>query len=119
YIRYFGGTWGIVLQVTFLFGAAMLLIAIMFSGTLRSQLRVFVSKNFFSYRYDYREEWLRFTRTLSEDEPGIDLRGRSIHAIAELVDSPGGALWLAPEAGAFERVAHWNMPDAGGSVPVG
>jgi putative PEP-CTERM system histidine kinase len=118
YIRFFGGTWGGVLQVTFLFGAAMLLVAIMFSGTLRSELRVFVSKNFFSYRYDYREEWLRFTRTLSEDELGIDLRGRSIHAIAELVDSPGGALWLAPEAGAFERVAHWNMPAATGSVPT-
>ena len=25
----------------------------------------FVGKHFFSYRYDYREEWLRFTRTLS------------------------------------------------------
>jgi putative PEP-CTERM system histidine kinase len=119
YIRYFGGTWGTVLQLTFLFGAAMLLVAIMFSGTLRSQLRVFVSKNFFSYRYDYREEWLRFTRRLSEDELGTDLRGRSIHAIAELVDSPGGALWLTPEAGAFERVAHWNMPAEAGSVPAG
>jgi len=118
YIRYFGGTWGSVLQVTFLFGAAMLLIAIMFSGTLRAHLRVFVAKNFFSYRYDYREEWLGFTRTLSEGEPGIDLRERSIQAIAGLVDSPGGALWLASEAGAFERVAHWNMPAAGGSVPT-
>src|SRR6185436_15582790 len=106
------------LLLTFLFGAAMLLIAIMFSGTLRAHLRVFVAKNFFSYRYDYREEWLGFTRTLSEGEPGIDLRERSIQAIAGLVDSPGGALWLASEAGAFERVAHWNMPAAGGSVPT-
>lgn len=114
YIRYFGGTWGAALQVTFLFGAALLLFVILFSGTLRARLKVFLSKNFFSYRYDYREEWLRFTQTLSQGEVGVQLRERSIQAIAELVDSPGGALWLAPDSGAFERVAHWNMSTAQG-----
>jgi len=109
YIRYFGGRWGAVLQIMFLFGAILLLIVILFSGTLRARLKVFLSKNFFSYRYDYREEWLRFTRTLSEGEPGVRLRERSIQAIAELVDSPGGGLWLAPDSGAFEQVARWNM----------
>jgi len=114
YIRYFGGSWGAVLQVTFLFGAVVLLFMILFSGTLRARLKVFLSKNFFSYRYDYREEWLRFTRTLSEGEPGVQLYERSIEAIAELVDSPGGALWLSRDAGVLEQVAHWNMPSAKG-----
>ena len=98
----------------FLFGAILLLIVILFSGTLRARLKVFLSKNFFSYRYDYREEWLRFTRTVSEGEPGVRLRERSIQAIAELVDSPGGGLWLAPDSGAFEQVARWNMPSITG-----
>ena len=110
YVRYVGGTWGGVLQVTFLFGAVLLLLVMMFSGTLRARLKVFLSKNFFNYRYDYREEWLRFTRTLSEGEPGIQLRERSIQAIAELVDSPGGILWLSQDTGELEQVAHWNMP---------
>ena len=117
YIRYFGGSWGAVLQVTFLFGALLLLLVIFFSGTLRARLKVFLSKNFFNYRYDYREEWLRFTRTLSEGEPGVQLRESSIEAIAELVDSPGGALWLSQDPGAFEQVAHWNMPSAKGAEP--
>ena len=110
YVRYVGGTWGGVLQVTFLFGAVLLLFVMMFSGTLRARLKVFLSKNFFNYHYDYREEWLRFTRTLSEGEPGIQLRERSIQAIAELVDSPGGVLWLSQDTGELEQVAHWNMP---------
>jgi putative PEP-CTERM system histidine kinase len=114
YIRYFGGSWGAMLQVTFLFGAVLLLFAILFSGTLRARLKVFLSKNFFSYRYDYREEWLHFTGTLSEGEPGVQLYERSIQAIAELVDSPGGALWLSQDEGVFEQVAHWNMPSAKG-----
>ncbi len=110
YIRYFGGNWGTVLQVTFLFAALQLLFVILFSGTFRARLKVFLSKNFFSYRYDYREEWLRFTRALSEGEPGVQLRERSIQAIADLVDSPGGVLWLAGESGAMEPAANWNMP---------
>ena len=110
YVRYVGGTWGGVLQVTFLFGAMLLLFVMMFSGTLRARLKVFLSKNFFNYHYDYREEWLRFTRTLSEGEPGIQLREHSIQAIAELVDSPGGVLWLSQDTGQLEQVAHWNMP---------
>lgn len=114
YIRYFGGSWGAVLQVTFLFGAVLLLFVILFSGTLRARLKVFLSKNFFSYHYDYREEWLRFTRTLSEGEPGVQLYERSVQAIAELVDSSGGALWLSQDVGVFEQVAHWNMPSAKG-----
>ncbi|OGA44081.1 MAG: histidine kinase [Betaproteobacteria bacterium RIFCSPLOWO2_12_FULL_63_13] len=114
YIRYFGGSWGVVLQVTFLFGALLLLFVILASGTLRARLRVFLNKNFFSYHYDYREEWLRFTRTLSEGEPGLQLRERSIQAIAELVDSPSGALWLSQDLGAFEPVARWNMAAAKG-----
>lgn len=32
------------------------------SGSMRARLRVQVGKHFFSYRYDYREEWLRFTK---------------------------------------------------------
>ncbi|MBA2690328.1 MAG: PEP-CTERM system histidine kinase PrsK, partial [Burkholderiales bacterium] len=114
YIRYFGGQWGPVFQVTFLMGALILLMVVLFSGTARARVKVFLSKHFFSYRYDYREEWLRFTRTLSEGEPGVQLRERSITAIAELVESPGGALWLKSDTGGFERVAHWNFPRAAG-----
>jgi hypothetical protein len=58
WVRFFGGSWGKTLQVAFVFAALLFLGAVVFSGTLRSRLRVFVSKHFFSYRYDYRQEWL-------------------------------------------------------------
>ena len=117
YIRVFGGGWGRVIQVVFLFGAVVLLVVLMFSGTLRARLKVFLSKHFFNYRYDYREEWLNFTQTLSEGEPGIRIRERSIQAIARLVESPGGALWVTHEHQGYTRIAHWNMPQAGGIHP--
>ena len=117
YFRFFGGSWGTVMQVTFLFGAVILLLAVLFSGTLRSWLRVFISKHFFSYNYDYREEWLRFTRTLSEGGQGLE--ERAIQALAQLVESPGGALWVCRESGRCEPVAHWNINATGRLESVG
>lgn len=115
YLRFFGGNWGTVLQAVFLFGAVILLLGVLFSGTLRSWLKVFISKHFFNYNYDYREEWLRFTRALSE--VGNGLGERTIQAVAELVESPGGALWVRRDSGSCEPVAHWNMPLATGGEP--
>ena len=115
YIRYFGGDWGGIFQTVFLFGALVMLIVVMFSGTMRAYMRVFLSKHFFAYRYDYREEWLRFTRSLSEGEPGVHLREHTIRAIATLVDCPAGALWLRGEKSEYQCVAHWNMTAATGA----
>jgi putative PEP-CTERM system histidine kinase len=108
YLRFSGGDWGTVLQVAFFFGALILLFGVLFSGTIRSWLKITISKHFFSYNYDYREEWLRFTGTLSEGE--LRLEERIIQALAQLVESPGGALWIKKESGNYEPVTHWNMP---------
>ena len=108
YLRYVGGSWGTVMQAAFLFGALVLLVVILFSGTFRAWLKVFISKHFYSYNYDYREEWLRFTRTLSEHGPGLGVR--TIQAVAELVESPGGVLFLRAESGAFMPDAYLHVP---------
>ena len=109
YVRYFGGSWGKTLQVGFIFAALVVLGWLFSSGALRSKLRVFINKNFFSYRYDYREEWLRFTDLLARRDPGLSHEQRSIQALANLVESPGGALWLRVDGG-YSQAARWNMP---------
>lgn len=118
YIRLYGGEWGAVLQYVFLFGAGVLLLVVVFSGAVRARLKVFLSKHFFRYRYDYREEWLRFTRLLTSGEPGQQVCERSIEAIARLVESPAGVLWLRKEDGAFYRAAYWNWSDLNGTLPA-
>jgi putative PEP-CTERM system histidine kinase len=116
YLRYVGGSWGTVMQAAFLFGALILLVVILFSGTFRAWLKVFISKHFYSYNYDYREEWLRFTRTLSEDGPGLGVR--TIQAVGELVESPGGVLFLRAESGDFEPEAYCQVPARSVSEPA-
>jgi len=118
YLRLFGGEWGNVVQTVFIFAAAMLLVLLMFSGTLRARLRVFLSKHFFSYRYDYREEWLKFTRTLTEGQPGEQLCERTVEALARLVESPGGALWMREGNAGYLRASHWNWADLNGAEPA-
>ena len=118
YLRLFGGEWGDVVQTVFIFAAAMLLVLLMFSGTLRARLRVFLSKHFFSYRYDYREEWLNFTRTLTEDQAGEQLCERAVEALARLVESPGGALWMREGDAGYQRASHWNWADLQGTEPA-
>ena len=111
YLRFVGGEWGSLMQLAFLFGASVLLVSVLFSGSFRAWLRVFISKHFFRYSYDYRDEWLSFTRTLSQQGPGLGVR--SIQALAALVESPGGALWMrrdAQDAARFEPIAHWELP---------
>lgn len=118
YLRLFGGEWGDVVQTVFIFAAAMLLVLLMFSGTLRARLRVFLSKHFFSYRYDYREEWLNFTRTLTEGRPGEQLCERAVEALARLLESPGGALWMREGDAGYQRASHWNWADLQGVEPA-
>jgi len=118
YLRLFGGAWGDVVQTVFVFAAAMLLVLLMFSGALRARLRVFLSKHFFSYRYDYREEWLKFTRTLTEGRPGEQLCERAVEALAKLLESPGGALWMRESPGSYLRASHWNWADIQGAEPA-
>jgi putative PEP-CTERM system histidine kinase len=110
YVRYFGGSWGKTVQAVLLFGALLLLAVVVFSGTVRSRLRVFVGKHFFPYRYDYREEWLRFTGRLSSPSQNLTLQQQCIRALADLVESPGGVLWLRNSHG-FVPAARWNMQE--------
>lgn len=112
YIRIYGGTWGNVVQAIFLFGAGLVLVVLLFSGQMQARLRVFLNKHFFNYKYDYREEWLRLINTLSAGEPSVPLRERAIEALANIMDSPGGALWWRRDANAFELIAQWNMSEA-------
>jgi putative PEP-CTERM system histidine kinase len=108
YIKFYGGTWGKAAQIIFVFSALAVLISLLFSVHLRSRLRVFLSKHFFNYKYDYRDEWLRFINTLADGDLDERLRERVVKAIADIVDSGGGTLWLKDDASLYRAVAQWQ-----------
>ncbi|HNC53085.1 MAG TPA: PEP-CTERM system histidine kinase PrsK [Accumulibacter sp.] len=120
YVRFFGGEWGRALQLALLFAALLVLVGLTFSGSMRARLRVQVGKHFFSYRYDYREEWLRFTQTLSSQGGFAGMGRHVVRGLADMVESPGGALWLKDPSGRFfAQAACWNMPASPATEDVG
>ena len=110
YVRYFGGEWGRALQVGVVFSALIALMVLALSASFRAKLRVLVGKHFFRYRYDYREEWLKFTQTLSSNNAPQDMGQQVVRALADMLDSPGGGLWMKSTGeSAFRQTAHWNQ----------
>lgn len=119
YVRFFGGSWGGALQVVLLFAALLFLALVLLSGSMRARLRVFLGKNFFSYRYDYRLEWLRFTAMLSSQSTPQEVNGLVVRGLADMVESPGGGLWFkALGDDQYVQSAAWNLPETGVREPI-
>jgi putative PEP-CTERM system histidine kinase len=119
YVRYFGGEWGRALQVGLVFFGLISLIFLAMSGSMRASLKVFLGKHFFRYRYDYREEWLKFTNTLSHRNSPREMGEQVVRGLAEMLESPAGALWMRQHGkDCFTQSAYWNMRPSEGSEAV-
>jgi len=106
-LRAVGGDWGRLLQIGFVFAGVLLLCVVLLSGRFRAWGRVQINKNFFAYKYDYRQEWLRFIATLAGSGEGT-LPERVVRAVGQLVDSPAGGLFTREEGSDFALAARWN-----------
>ena len=108
YIRLFGGTWGGVFQLAFLFLSLLLLAALLVSGQARARLKVFLSKHFFKNKYDYREEWLKFNAALSTGaEHGVP-KDNIVRAFADILQAPRGVMWVRQSSDHFQPAATFN-----------
>jgi putative PEP-CTERM system histidine kinase len=118
-LNVFGEAWTGVARTLVAFAALVALVTLASSGRLRARLRVVVTKHFYRYRYDYRTEWLQLTELLARPErpgdPDDTASQRALAGLAALVDSPGGALWLRAEDGAFACDATSGVP---GRAPI-
>ena len=109
YLRTKGGDNGTVLAILLGFGSIVGFAVILSSRTVRSRFTTFINENFFSYKYDYRLEWQNFIRAVSQwQDDNVPLG--VLRTLAELLDSPGGALWVWRESwNRFMPVAHWSF----------
>jgi putative PEP-CTERM system histidine kinase len=112
--RYLGGAeWGGVAEISLIFAGLVTIAVLLTSRSTRSRLRGLLVDHFFSHRYDYRREWMRCIATLSAPDAYVALHTRVIRALAEVVDSPGGMLFLRERGDvAFQWAGSWNMPAA-------
>ncbi len=121
-VRSFGTGWGAVAEVGLLCGGVITVAVLLSSGSGRSRIRAAFVDPFFAERYDYRREWLRCIDTLAGAGNGAPLHARVIRTVAQVVDSPGGVLFLREPAGeggdAFPWAGSWNMPAVALPLPA-
>src|SRR5690606_33582719 len=108
YILAYGGSWAEVAGIVFIVAAIGFVALLMVSPSTRARVRAFLMKTFFQYKYDYRKGWLRFISTLSET--GLEnVPATAIRAVAQIVNRPGGLVWLQERAGeAYLPVGAWR-----------
>jgi signal transduction histidine kinase len=67
-----GGNWLEVAQVALLVAMSAATIVLVPSSKARRWLSVTLQKHLFQHRYDYRQEWLRFTATIGSDSAPLE-----------------------------------------------
>ena len=109
YVQLNKAEWSDALQmVLFVFSIICLCLAAT-SRSIRANIQVFVNKNFFRYKYDYRHVWLNLIKTLSNASAKEDFYLHSLKAAANVFASRGGALWLKNESGQLQVVSTWRV----------
>jgi putative PEP-CTERM system histidine kinase len=119
--RRLGADWGMLAEASLLFGGCITIAVLATSGSARSQLRSLVVDHFFARRYDYQREWTRCIATLSAAGSYVSLYKRVIRALADIVDSPGGVLFLRESPigtgpAPFRFAGSWNAPQLDGAI---
>jgi putative PEP-CTERM system histidine kinase len=118
-----GGQWVRVGQIAVVFVMTLIAMVLLPSGRMRAWTRVMLAKHLFEHRYDYRDEWLRFTRTIGvagQDE--APLAQRIVKALADIAEAPGGLLLVNEADGRFSVGAEWRwrhpIPRCDGSADL-
>lgn len=113
WLAFAGSDYAALLQIAFVVAASTIALLVLPSQRLRGWLRVTAAKHLFQHRYDYRAEWLRFTRTIGQGgQKEATLDERVIRAVADITDSPAGLLLTQSDTGGFDLAARWQWPTA-------
>ena len=108
-----GADWSRLVQLSVIVLMTGATLVVLTSRRARGWLRVTVAKHMFEHRYDYREEWLRFTDTVGR-ESGDDatLEERVVKALADIGGAPSGLLLMADAQYRFAVAARWQSKAA-------
>lgn len=114
-LRRFDESLGWIAELSLIFAGIIGTLLFFSSKSARSIMHRVISRHFFADRYDYRLEWLECIETLSGTKTieRTSLPHRAIRAVADVVNSPSGALFLLDQnSNVMFWAGSWNMPSA-------
>jgi putative PEP-CTERM system histidine kinase len=100
------GTWlydanqplGAGLSVVVTFAAIVGLVVAVFSKTVRTELRRFVTRNFYRSKYDYRAQWLQITEAFQEAADKNSIMDRLMDVLIKTFPASHVSIWSFREA---------------------
>jgi putative PEP-CTERM system histidine kinase len=94
-MKYFGDGFQRAMTVALAFVAGLGLVITLLSETARRKIQLFIHRNFYRNKYDYRNQWLQFTDRLALSMSGDDLLRSIVIGFCETFGMGCGALFLA------------------------
>jgi putative PEP-CTERM system histidine kinase len=104
-----GGAYSRAATVVSLFAMSVVGLLLLPSDRFRGWLRVTLAKHFFAHRYDYRDEWMRFTDTIGRSDGATGpLELRVLKAVCDICESPAGLLIMPDGNERFRIASRWR-----------
>ncbi len=111
-MRYFGDSFGRGIAIFFAFAAGGFLMAVLLSERLRRRVKVFINKNFYAQKFDYRAEWIKFTGKLATCRNILNVEEAIMTTFADTFELDGVALYLRIQnSESFRIAASRSMPE--------
>jgi len=107
-INYIGGEWGSVVSIGFLILSVVVLVALLITESLRRKLKVFIAKNFFANKYEYRDEWLHLIEKI-ETTNAESYYQMATQIMMSKVDAHGGGILKKVTDKRFSVQYHENI----------
>ncbi len=93
-IRYIDEDFGRYTSVILLFIGSIVLISFILSERIRRRVKVFIDKNFYKDKYDYRAQWLNFTQKISSTKTFEELLSAVLETFASAMGATSKSIWL-------------------------
>ncbi len=93
-IKYIDKDFGKYTSVIFLFLGSIVLISFILSERLRRRVKVFIDKNFYKDKYDYRAQWLNFTQKISSTKTFDELLSAILETFASAIGATSKSIWF-------------------------
>jgi putative PEP-CTERM system histidine kinase len=104
-INYLGGSWGAMVQIILVAMSLALLATVFLSNSFRTKCKVFITKHFFANQFDYRVEWVKLTKTLSNSmDSQLTVYECALQGILKAIKYDSGKLYKCSQTD-FELMA--------------
>lgn len=111
-MKYFGDSFEKNALLFIAFIAGMFIVTLLVSEQFRRRVKVFVNKNFYAQKHDYREVWLRFTGRLASCRSLADVGQMTLTMYRETFGLKGASLYLFErEKNCYRLAANQEMRD--------